>query len=271
METNLLNFITANSGSGIAPVSLRPRTLADLGDRAVIEHDVNVYDVLIQLGATYRPQSVARAGLNFDMLHVPQLDPEPGRRRWLNLDIQSALCLMNIPFAACLSLAEYERAVHSMRLDDSLLIILSELTGDATFLRWRQGGVTVRVDSAVDVPRAVYEHAVICEYAHERGRGGSTPGTCVPSCSSSPWQRGDDGPRHAAYESRPPALILVARRSAAAELALGEPWLHSAARSEKITCVMLNNGVFGDTDDQLSAGPTGVLKRRFPVGELAGR
>jgi hypothetical protein len=28
--------------------------------------------------------------------------------------------------------------------------------------------VTVRVDSAVDVPRAVYEHAVICEHAHER-------------------------------------------------------------------------------------------------------
>ncbi len=26
----------------------------------------------------------------------------------------------------------------------------------------------MRVDSAVDVPRAVYEHAVICEHAHER-------------------------------------------------------------------------------------------------------
>jgi hypothetical protein len=176
VETNLLNFITTNTDSGIEPVTLRPGTLADLGNRAVIEHDVNVYDVLIRLGAS-RPTASAR--LDFDMLDVPLLDPEPGRRRWLNLDIQSALCLMNIPFAACLTPTEYERAVHSMRLDDSLLTLLADLTNDATFLRWRRGGVTVRVDSAVDVPRAVYEHAVICEHAHERlkhlARGGSTP------------------------------------------------------------------------------------------------
>jgi hypothetical protein len=28
--------------------------------------------------------------------------------------------------------------------------------------------VAVRVDSRLEVPLAVYEHAVICEYAHER-------------------------------------------------------------------------------------------------------
>jgi hypothetical protein len=44
------------------------------------------------------------------------------------------------------------------------------LTGDPTFLRWRPGTSVVRVDSALDVPRAVYEHAVICEYAHEHLR-----------------------------------------------------------------------------------------------------
>jgi hypothetical protein len=170
VETNLLNFVVVNSRSGIGPVTLRPRTIADLGNRAVIPHDVNVYDVLIQLGATYRPSSPNLSELDFGMLDVPRLDPEPGRRRWLNLDIQSALSLMNIPFAACLTPAEYERAVHSMRLDDSLLTILAELTGDATHLRWRRGGVMVRVDSATDVPRAVYEHAVICEHAHERLR-----------------------------------------------------------------------------------------------------
>ena len=31
------------------PVTLRPETLAGLGDQAVVEHDVNVYDVLIAL------------------------------------------------------------------------------------------------------------------------------------------------------------------------------------------------------------------------------
>jgi hypothetical protein len=58
--------------------------------------------------------------------------------------------------------------VHSLRLDASLLAILAALTGDTTFLAWRAPGLAVRVDSNVDVPRLVYEHAVLCEYAHAR-------------------------------------------------------------------------------------------------------
>ncbi|MEU6075357.1 thiamine pyrophosphate-dependent enzyme [Micromonospora sp. NPDC047074] len=44
--------------------------------------------------------------------------------------------------------------------------------------------------------------------------------------------------------------------------------LHAAARGEKITCVMLNNGVFGDTGGQLTA--TTVLGQRTKTS-LAGR
>src|ERR1019366_4017066 len=38
------------------------------------------------------------------------------------------------------------------------------------FLSWRPRSLPVRVDSNVDVPQMVYEHAVICEYAHARLR-----------------------------------------------------------------------------------------------------
>jgi hypothetical protein len=174
VETNLLNFVVANAGvAGLSPVDLRPRTLGDLGDRAIIRHDLNVYQVLIALGASRRPlpAPVPRplpVGLDFDALRVGPIDAEPHRRRWLNLDIQTALCLMNVPFALCLTAHEYRRAVHSLRLDASLMGVLAQLTGDASFWRWCPPGVVVRVDSGMDVPRAVYEHAVWCEYAHER-------------------------------------------------------------------------------------------------------
>src|SRR5262249_9785342 len=106
-----------------------------------------------------------RASLDFGMLDVPYIDPEPRTRRIVNLDIQTALCLMNIPFAFCLTGAEYRRAVHSLRLDTSLLAVLATVTGDQTFLSWAAGS-PVRVDSNVDVPVMVYEHALLCEYAH---------------------------------------------------------------------------------------------------------
>jgi len=172
VETNLLVFAARNAGlPGVPEVSLRPTRLRDLGDRAVIDHDVNVYAVLTALGtaAGGRPlRARPPADLDRDMLWVPAIDAEPDTRRLLRLDIQTALCLMNIPFALCLSPGEYRRAVHSMRLDFSLLAILSDLTGDPTFRAWAPPGVAVRVDTSADVPRAVYEHAVICEYAHAR-------------------------------------------------------------------------------------------------------
>jgi hypothetical protein len=169
VESNLLNFCVRNAGvPGAAAVSLRPTTLAGLGRSAVIEHDLNVYRVLLALGSagTLRPPD--RADLDFGMLAIPEVDPEPRARRLLSLDIQTALCLMNIPFAFCLTAAQYRRAVHSMRLDTSLLSVLAAVTGDTAFLGWQPGSLPVRVDSNVDVPQMVYEHALRCEYAHAR-------------------------------------------------------------------------------------------------------
>lgn len=169
VETDLLNFCVRNAGlPGAAEVTLRPSTLSGLGDRAVIEHDLNVYRVLRLLGSA--GPLVPPDRLDFGALDIGGIDPEPRTRRLLGLDIQTALCLMNIPFALCLTPGEYRRAVHSMRLDTSLLTALAALTGDSVFLGWRPGPLPVRVDSNVDVPQMVYEHAVICEYAHARLR-----------------------------------------------------------------------------------------------------
>jgi len=168
VETNLLNFCVRNARvPGVSEVILRPTTLADLGNRAVIEHDLNVYRVLFALGSAGAPGQRARTDLDFSMLAVPDIDPEP-RTRLLHLDIQTALCVMNIPFAFCLTPAQYRRAVHSLRLDTSLLSMLAAVTGDNAFLGWQAGFPPVRVDSNVDVPRTVYEHAVLCECAHAR-------------------------------------------------------------------------------------------------------
>nr|BFE56591.1 hypothetical protein GCM10020063_011170 [Dactylosporangium thailandense] len=166
VETNLLVFVARNTGMP-HEVTLRPRALRELGDRAVIEHDVNVYDVLKAVGQR-------RNALDTSMLNIGPVDAEPGTRRIMRLDIQSALCLMNIPFALCLSAAEYRRAVHSLRLDAHLMAVLADVTGDPVFRTWAPAGVAVRVDSRLDVPRAVYEHAVVCEYAHERLRRPAT-------------------------------------------------------------------------------------------------
>ena len=170
VETNLLSFCARNAGvPGLPDVTLRPRTLGELGNRAVIEHDLNVYRVLLALGqaAARAAQPRSRRASTTACSPFPAFIPNRVPGGCVSLDIQTALCLMNIPFALCLTPAEYRRAVHSMRLDTSLLTVLTAITGDATFLGWASG-LPVRVDSNADVPRMVYEHALLCEYAHAR-------------------------------------------------------------------------------------------------------
>lgn len=165
VETNLVNFIIRNTQTSMEPVTLRPTTLQGLGDNAVVEHDVNVYDVLISLE---KVRVDAPDQLDFRQLDVPPLDPERRRRRWVNLDIQTALCLMNIPFCIALDLEEFRRAIHSLRFDDSFLEILAVVTDDDTFKHWKMGGLSLWMDTNVDVPQLVYRHALVCEYAHAR-------------------------------------------------------------------------------------------------------
>lgn len=179
IESNMLAFIARNAPGGPLPEpSLRPVTIAGLGDGAVIEHDMNVYRVLHAVGSARAPGGGAGGAVggvpeaatapDYRMIAVPVIDPGPASGRLLNLDIQTALCLMAIPFAACLTPAEYRRAVHSMRLDASLLALLSQVTGDPTFLGWQTALPPARVDSTGELPVMVYEHAVACELAHAR-------------------------------------------------------------------------------------------------------
>ncbi|UFU06104.1 DUF6999 family protein [Ruania halotolerans] len=163
VETNLVNFIIRNTPADIEPVTLRPTTLAGLGDNAVVEHDINVYDVLIALEGV---DVEAPERLDFSHLDVPALDPERRHPRLMRLDIQTALCLMNIPFCIALSLEEFRRAIHSLRFDDSFLEILAVLTKDETYRHWKMGGLSLWMDTNVDVPQLVYRHALVCEYAH---------------------------------------------------------------------------------------------------------
>ena len=85
VETNLLNFCVRNGLRAPRPpgeIALRPTTLADLGRRAVIQHDLNVYRVLFALGSQGLGGDGGmlaqrdRTSLDFGMLGIPRIDPE---------------------------------------------------------------------------------------------------------------------------------------------------------------------------------------------------
>ena len=165
IETNILAFIARNSG--IDEPGLRPGRLQDLDDNAVIVHDLNLYDVLSGLGSRPLPRPGDRlTPLDFSMLQVGPIDTHG--TRYLRLDLETGMCFMNIMFCLLTTTTEYRRAVHSLQLDESVLGCLAELTGDGVFRSWKPMGYIPIVRTSRNVPRDLFAHAVIHEYAHAR-------------------------------------------------------------------------------------------------------
>ena len=168
VETNLLAFIAGNCGKDVREPTLRPSTIAALGNHAVIDHDIAVYTLVNDVALAGADVVTPRDELDFGALEVPVINAERGRHRWLELDIETSLYLMNVPFCVFTTEGEYERAVNSFQLDESICAMLTGLTGDPIFRTWTPVPVPTGIAGCRDVPRELFWHAAVCEYAHTR-------------------------------------------------------------------------------------------------------
>jgi hypothetical protein len=171
VETALIRFVARNSGlAGMTDPGLAPTHFNGLLGHAVIRHDIHMYRAMIEAGeglrAAGRTHFERPADLEFSMLGVPPITPDPECLRLIDLDLGTALYLMNIPFALLTTEDVYEQAVSSFALDESLLAHLADLTGDIRFLAWCAPQSLARPEIDRDVPRALYWHALVHEFAH---------------------------------------------------------------------------------------------------------
>jgi hypothetical protein len=168
VETNLLAFIAGNCGKDVRQPALRPSTIAAVGNHAVIDHDIAVYTLVNDVALAGADVVMPRDDLHFGALEVPVIDAERSRDRWLELDVETSLYLMNVPFCLFTTESEYERAVNSFQLDDDIGAMLAGLTGDPIFRTWTPVPVPAWIAGFRDVPRELFWHAAVCEYAHTR-------------------------------------------------------------------------------------------------------
>lgn len=177
IETNIVNFIARNSGDpNIEEVDLRPTCPEHLGDwkgmNATIRHDVNVFNLIIDLGeseiADVKTQ-VPLQSLDFSMLEVPPIETFPGGRRVISLDLFTTLYVSCFWIAACVTEEVLERAINSFQVDESLLTALANLTGDDIFRTWTPVKFQTWFGSPTfDPGRDLHWHMLVHEYAYHR-------------------------------------------------------------------------------------------------------
>jgi hypothetical protein len=166
--TELLAFIRGNAGPvQVSTVPLRPRTLKDLEDNVFLQHDLNIYNFIIQLNAGLRAQGrdlapVARP--DFSMLSDGDFDLAPLPRGRLNfVDVQTAIEVYAPLYALCLPRAAFVRAANSLQLDEIIAVYVGKILGSDYHMAFIKNGHPLVQLSTLQVGHRLMLHGLDAE------------------------------------------------------------------------------------------------------------
>jgi hypothetical protein len=143
--TEILAFIKGNSGPvDVDAVPLRPRTLKELEDNVFLQHDLNIYNFIIQLNASLRVQGrelmpVERP--DFSMISDGDFDLQSLPNGPLNfVDVQTAVEAYTPLYALCLPRMDFIRAANSLQLDETIAVYIARILRSDYHMAFIQNG-----------------------------------------------------------------------------------------------------------------------------------
>jgi hypothetical protein len=169
--TELLAFIKANAGPvQIETAPLRPRTLKDLENNVFLQHDLNVFNFIIQLNLSLRAQGrelEPPASLDFSMISDGPFDIELPKPGWLNfVDVQTAVEVYTPLYALCLPRSDFVRAANSLQLDETVAIYIARILGNDYHLSFVKNGHPLVSLSTLQAGYRLMMHGLDCEGLH---------------------------------------------------------------------------------------------------------
>ena len=169
--TELLAFIKANAGPvKIETVPLRPRTLKDLEANVFLQHDLNVFNFIIQLNKSLREQGRDLMPVDkpdFSMITEGPFDVERTKKGWLNFaDVQTAVEVYTPLYALLLPRADFIRASNSLQLDEPVAIYIGKILGSDYHLSFVKNGHPLVALSTLQAGYRLMLHGLDCEALH---------------------------------------------------------------------------------------------------------
>ena len=131
LGTEILRFIADNAGVAIETTPLRPRRLDEVRDHLFLQHDLNLFNFVIQLNQQLRAQGreltpPERLDFSAISLEPPELEAFPDR--WTNIvDLESAIELYTPLYQLLLSDRAFWRSSMSLQLDETIALYVSRL------------------------------------------------------------------------------------------------------------------------------------------------
>ena len=169
--TELLSFIKANAGPVVVEtVPLRPRTLKDLEANVFLQHDLNVFNFIIQLNRDLRAQGrdlTPVETLDLSMISEQPFEVGPFPTGPLNfVDVQTAIEFYTPLYALMLPRRDFVRAAGSLQLDETIAIYIAKILGTDFHLAFMKNGHPLVPLSTLQAGFRLMMHGLDCEGLH---------------------------------------------------------------------------------------------------------
>ena len=139
IATEVLEFVAVNArGVDLELDSLRPEKLSDLQDDVFLQHDLNVYNFIIDMNRQLNEQGLELEPvdeLQFDCITDEEFPIEEMPSGWFNfIDLESAIEIYTPMYQLLLTDSDFWRACNSLQLDETISIYAAQLIGEHKFL-----------------------------------------------------------------------------------------------------------------------------------------
>jgi hypothetical protein len=166
-----LAFIKANAGPvEIDSWPLRPIRLRDLKDNVFLQHDLNIFNFIIQLNSSLRAQGRELEPLDrpdFSMISDEPFPLEPLPHGFLNrIDAQTAVEAYTPVYALFLPRQDFIRAASSLQLDEVVAVYIAMILGTNYHLAFMKNGHPLVPLSTLQSGYRLMMHGLDCEALH---------------------------------------------------------------------------------------------------------
>lgn len=169
--TEILAFIKANAGPvEIESFPLKPTKLKDLEDNVFLQHDLNIYNFIIELNTSLREQGRDLSppeSLDLSMITDGDFEFEDLPDGRLNfVDIQTAIECYTPLYALFLPKNDFVRAANSLQLDETIAIYIAKILGTDYHLSFIKNGHPMVPLSTFEAGHRLMLHGLDAEGIH---------------------------------------------------------------------------------------------------------
>tara|TARA_B100000029_G_C17576100_1_gene958204 strand:+ start:1312 stop:2235 length:924 start_codon:yes stop_codon:yes gene_type:complete len=171
IATEVLAFVAANTkGVEIEVDELRPEKLAELQDNVFLQHDLNVYNFIIDINRQLNEQGLEFEpvdDLDFSCITDGDFPIEDMPSGWFNfIDLESAIEIYTPMYQLLLTDSDFWRACNSLQLDETISIYATQLIGEHKFLGLVNNRHPIVPESVLGAAHRLMLHGLAVESLH---------------------------------------------------------------------------------------------------------